>query len=102
MLLVVRYVFVALVVLLPARALAGPAEEASAVIDRWAAALNANDADAVVKLYAPDGLLHGTSSPTLNAGTSWSPSVTPPRWASDSTNSSQPKARRGRRASHSS
>src|SRR5262249_12193146 len=25
---------------------------------------------AVVKLYAPDGLLHGTSSPTLNAGTS--------------------------------
>ena len=25
---------------------------------------------AVVKLYAPDGLLHGTSSPTLNVGTS--------------------------------
>src|SRR5258707_11780945 len=35
-----------------------------------AAAYNANDADAAVKLYAPDGLLHGTSSPTLNAGTS--------------------------------
>jgi len=70
MLIVVRYVFVALVVLLPARALAGPAEEASAVIDRWATALSANDADAVVNLYAPDGLLHGTSSPTLNAGTS--------------------------------
>jgi hypothetical protein len=51
---------------LPAQALAGPAEEGSAVIDRWAAAVNANDADAVVKLYAPDGLLHGTSSPTLN------------------------------------
>ena len=70
MLRVVQYFFVALLVLLPAHALAGPAEEASAVIDRWAAAYNANDADAAVKLYAPDGLLHGTSSPTLNAGTS--------------------------------
>ena len=70
MLRVVQYFFVTLLVLLPAHALAGPAEEASAVIDRWAAAYNANDADAAVKLYAPDGLLHGTSSPTLNAGTS--------------------------------
>src|SRR5215471_3502671 len=102
MLRVVQCLLAGVLVLLPAQALASPAEDASAVIDRWAAALNANDADAVVKLYAPDGLLHGTSSPTLNAGTSWSPSVTPPRWASDSTNSSQPKARRGRRASHSS
>ena len=66
----VQYFFVGLVVLLPAQALAGPAEEASAVIDRWAAAFNVNDAEAVVKLYAADGLLHGTSSPTLNAGTS--------------------------------
>src|SRR5260221_9639202 len=70
----VQYFFVALLVLLPPHALAGPAEEASAVIDRWAAAYNANDAAAAVKLYAPDGLLHGTSSPTLNAGTSASPS----------------------------
>jgi uncharacterized protein (TIGR02246 family) len=70
MLRVVQYLSVGLLVLLPAQALAGPAEEASAVIDRWAAAVNANDADAVVKLYAPDGLLHGTSSPTLNVGTS--------------------------------
>jgi len=66
----VQYFFVALLVLLPAQALAGPAEEASAVIDRWAAAVNANDADAVVKLYGADGLVHGTSSPTLNVGTS--------------------------------
>jgi len=70
MLRVVQYLSVGLLVLLPAQALAGPAEEASAVIDRWAAAVNANEADAVVKLYAPDGLLHGTSSPTLNVGTS--------------------------------
>jgi len=32
---VVQYFFVTLLVLLPAHALAGPAEEASAVIDRW-------------------------------------------------------------------
>ena len=70
MLRLVRYSLVTLLVLLPAQALAGPAEEASAVIDRWAAAFNANDAEAVVKLYAADGLVHGTSSPTLNAGTS--------------------------------
>jgi hypothetical protein len=70
MLRVVQYLSVGLLVLLPAQTLASPAEDASAVIDRWAAAFNANDADAVVKLYAPDGLLHGTSSPTLNSGTS--------------------------------
>src|SRR5262245_60548426 len=103
---VVQCLLAGILVLSPAQALASPAEDASAVIDRWAAAFNANDADAVVKLYAPDGLLHGTSCPTLNAGTSaiseyfkvlpgsgnkvtlvtdtWSPSVTPPRWASDS------------------
>src|SRR5262249_31020685 len=70
MLRVVQFLSVGLLGLLPAQALAGPAEEARAVIDRWAAAVNANEADAVVKLYAPDGLLHGTSSPTLNVGTS--------------------------------
>src|SRR5438874_499741 len=70
MLRLVQYFFVGLVVLLPAQALAGSAEEASAVIDRWAAGFNANDAAAVVKLYTADGLLHGTSSPTLNAGAS--------------------------------
>src|SRR5258707_13624140 len=67
---VVQDFFDTLLVLLPAHALAGPAEEASAVIDRWAAAYNANDADAAVKLYGPDDLLHGTSSPTLNPGPS--------------------------------
>jgi uncharacterized protein (TIGR02246 family) len=70
MLRVVQCLLAGVLVLLPAQALASPAEDASAVIDRWAAAFNANDADAVVKLYAPDGLLHGTSSPTLNAGAS--------------------------------
>ena len=55
-------------VLLPTSVLAGPAEDASAIIERWAATYNANDADAITKLYTSDALLHGTSSPTLNKG----------------------------------
>jgi uncharacterized protein (TIGR02246 family) len=46
-----------------------PADEASTVIDHWAAAYSANDADAVVKLYAPDAILLGTVSPILSEGT---------------------------------
>ena len=60
--------FATLIVLWPVHAFAGPAEEASAVIDRWAAAFSANDADAVVKLYTSDALLHGITSSKLYAG----------------------------------
>jgi len=63
-----RLIIVMLMLLAPARAFAGPAEDASAIIDRWAATYTANDADAITKLYTPDALLHGTSSPTLNKG----------------------------------
>lgn len=63
-----RVLIAVLLMLAPAGAFAGPAEEASAIIDRWAATYTANDADAITKLYAPDALLHGTSSPTLNKG----------------------------------
>jgi hypothetical protein len=38
-------------------AVAGPAEDAGAVLDRWAAAYNANDAEALLKLYGPDATL---------------------------------------------
>lgn len=68
-----RFTRVLVVVLLalaaPPAAFAGPTEEASAVIDRWAAAFSANDADAVVKLYTPDAILLGTMSPILSEGT---------------------------------
>jgi uncharacterized protein (TIGR02246 family) len=57
------------VLLCPLRAFAGPAEEASAIIDRWASAITVNDVDAVLKLYTPDALLHGISSTKLYAGT---------------------------------
>ena len=63
-----KVLFAALLVLWSVHALAGPAEEASAVIDRWVAAIGANDADAVVKLYTSDALLHGITSSKLYAG----------------------------------
>ena len=48
---------------------AAPAEEANAVIDQWSAAYTANDVDALVKLYAPDAILLGTTSPILSENT---------------------------------
>jgi uncharacterized protein (TIGR02246 family) len=65
----IKVLLVALLVSWPLHAFAGPAEEASAAIDRWATALGANDANAVVKLYTPDALLYGLTSFKLQAGT---------------------------------
>jgi uncharacterized protein (TIGR02246 family) len=48
---------------------AGPAEDGSAVIDRWSAAYSANDRDLLVSLYAPDAILLGTTSPIISQGT---------------------------------
>jgi uncharacterized protein (TIGR02246 family) len=52
-----------------APAFAGPAEDASAVVDHWAATYSANDRDALVKLYAPDALLFGTTDKVATRGT---------------------------------
>ena len=54
---------------LPLIAIAGPGEEANAVIDRWSAAYSSNDPEAVVKNYRPDAILLGTESPVLSQGT---------------------------------
>ena len=48
---------------------AGPAEDGAAAIDRWAAAYNSADLDALMKAYAPDAILQGTSEPQINVGT---------------------------------
>jgi uncharacterized protein (TIGR02246 family) len=64
-----KILLVALLVLWPLHAFAGPAEDASAVIDRWAAAIGANDANAVAKLYTSDALFYGITSFKLQAGT---------------------------------
>ncbi|HXH42797.1 MAG TPA: SgcJ/EcaC family oxidoreductase [Bradyrhizobium sp.] len=52
-----------------ATAVAGPADEANAVIDQWSATYSANDRDALVGLYAPDAILLGTTSPVMSEGT---------------------------------
>ena len=49
-------------------ATAGPQEEAGAVVDQWSAAYSANDREALVKLYAPDALLLGTTDPVATRG----------------------------------
>ncbi|MFK4385147.1 nuclear transport factor 2 family protein [Bradyrhizobium sp. USDA 223] len=48
---------------------ASPAEEASAVVDRWSATYSANDRNALVRLYAPDALLLGTTDPVATRRT---------------------------------
>jgi hypothetical protein len=62
-------ILIALTLMSPAVAVAGPAEEANAVINRWSAAYSANDPDAVVKNYRPDAVLLGTVSPIMSEGT---------------------------------
>lgn len=52
----------------PIAAFAGPAEDANAAIDRWSAAYNSNDPDAVVATYTPDAILLGTVSPIISEG----------------------------------
>ena len=58
-----------LILMSPAVAAAGPAEEANAVVDRFSAAYTSNDPEAVVKLYTPDAILLGTVSPVISKGT---------------------------------
>ena len=65
----VRCALVALVAMVPVTAMAGPEEDGAAAIDRWDAAYNANDLDALMKAYAPDAVLQGTSEPQINVGT---------------------------------
>jgi hypothetical protein len=63
------WIFVALMTLAPIGSSAGPAEDGAAAIDRWVAAYNANDLEALMKAYAPDAILQGTSEPQINVGT---------------------------------
>jgi uncharacterized protein (TIGR02246 family) len=58
-----------LLALTTAPAIAGPAEEASAIVDQWSATYSANDRDALVKLYTPDALLLGTTDQVATRGT---------------------------------
>jgi hypothetical protein len=64
-----QFAMIVLMTLMPIQASAGPAEDGAAAIDRWAAAYNAADLDALMKAYAPDAILQGTSEPQINVGT---------------------------------
>lgn len=49
-------------------ALAGPADDAAALVERWSATYSENDRDALARLYAPDALLLGTTDPQATRG----------------------------------
>src|SRR2546423_10713129 len=63
-----QFLFIALLVLIPWTAIAGPAEDANAVVDRWSASYSANDSEVVVQNYWPDAILLGTVSPVMSEG----------------------------------
>ena len=64
-----QIIFVTLLMLIPVTAVASPLQDANAVVDRWSAAYNTNDPDAVVKNYWADAILLGTVSPVMSEGT---------------------------------
>ena len=66
---IAQVVFIALMFMSPAVAVAGPAEDANAAIDRWSAAYNSNDPETIAKNYCPDAILLGTVSPVISEGT---------------------------------
>jgi uncharacterized protein (TIGR02246 family) len=63
-----RNLLAALLVAVCTSAMAGPTEDASAAIDRWAAAYSSNDPETITKLYAPNAILLGTVSPVMSVG----------------------------------
>ena len=65
----VQVVSMASMLMLPAVAMAGPAEDANAVVDRWSAAYSSNDPETIAKSYCPNALLLGTVSPVMSEGT---------------------------------
>ena len=66
---VAQFVFIALLLGLPAVASAGPAEDANVAVDRWSAAYSSNDPESIAKNYWPDAILLGTVSPVISEGT---------------------------------
>jgi uncharacterized protein (TIGR02246 family) len=63
-----RLALVVLATLVPVAALANSAEEVSKAVDHWTSVFNANDIDALVKLYTPDAVLIGPAGSTINEG----------------------------------
>ena len=66
---IVQVAFIMLMLMSPTIALAGPAEDANAAVDRWSVAFNTNDPESIAKNYCPDAILLGTVSPVISEGT---------------------------------
>src|SRR5437763_14282659 len=66
---IAQVVFIALMLMSPGVAVAGPAEDANATVDRWSAAYSGNDPETIAKNYWPDAILLGTVSPVISEGT---------------------------------
>lgn len=64
----IRCFIIALLWIIPLAAIAGPAEDANAVLDRWSGAYTTNDPETVTSSYWPDAILLGTVSPTISLG----------------------------------
>ena len=65
---VAHLVGAALILMSPTLALAGPVEDANAVVDRWSAAYSGNDPETIAGNYWPDAILLGTVSPVMSEG----------------------------------
>jgi len=65
---IARAVTICASLIMPSVALAGPAEDANAVVERWSAAYSSNETDAVFQSYWPDAMLLGTVSPVMCEG----------------------------------
>ncbi len=64
-----RTILAVFFVFAPMVAIAGPAEDANAVVERWSVAFNSNDPEAIAKIYTSDAILLGTVSPIISEGT---------------------------------
>ena len=60
---IVQFVFIALILMSPAVALGGPAEDANAAVDSWSAAYNTNDPETIAKNYWPEAIFSELSVP---------------------------------------
>jgi uncharacterized protein (TIGR02246 family) len=54
--------------MLPAVAIAGPAEDANTILNQWSAAYSTNEPEAVTSKYWPDAILLGTVGPVISQG----------------------------------
>lgn len=66
---IAQFVFITLILISSVAALAGPAEDANAVVDRWSASYSGNDPENVAKNYWSDAIVLGTVSPVMSEGT---------------------------------